>query len=107
MQHLCEYPWPGNIRELENVIERAVITSKGKELHMEEWLHKPTTAPHSSVSSDSKIQTIEEIERAHILHVLETTNWRVSGDQGAAQLLGFNRTTFEARMKKLGISRKK
>lgn len=107
MQHLCEYPWPGNIRELENVIERAVITSKGKELHMEEWLHKPTTAPHSSVSSDSTIQTIEEIERAHILHVLEATNWRVSGDQGAAQLLGLNRTTLEARMKKLGISRKK
>ena len=95
------YVWPGNVRELENVIERAVILSQGSQLDLGEWL------PKSNVSAGgSSISTLEDLERAHILAVLERTGWRVSGERGAAKLLGLKPTTLEARMKKLGITRK-
>ncbi len=101
MSALQQYQWPGNIRELEHVIERAVILSEGPELEPIEWL-----APSNGKTGASKPLTLEEIERQHISDVLEQTNWRVSGDKGAAKILGLNPTTLEARMKKLGIERK-
>ncbi len=101
MEALKAYPWPGNIRELENVIERAVILSRGSQLELGEWLPKPGVSPQGTW-----IPTLEELEREHILHVLELTGWRVSGEKGAAKLLGLKPTTLEARMKKLGITRK-
>jgi transcriptional regulator with GAF, ATPase, and Fis domain len=97
---LQRYQWPGNIRELEHVIERAVILSEGPELEPIDWLS-------SSNQKRDMIQTrtLEEMERQHIRDVLEQTSWRVSGEKGAAKILGLNPTTLEARMKKLGIAR--
>ena len=96
---LVAYPWPGNIRELENVIERAVIVSRGPGLELGEWLPAPSVRP------EARVPTLEELERDHILTVLRMTGWRVSGDRGAAVVLGLKPTTLEARMKKLGITR--
>ena len=98
IDRLHGYDWPGNIRELENTIERAVIISEGNRLEWGDWLPK---AGGSSVST----QTLEELERKHIIEVLEQTHWRVSGNQGAANILGLKRTTLESRMKRLGIER--
>ena len=98
---LQRYQWPGNIRELEHVIERAVILSEGPQLEPIDWL----TPVSGRVSGNGKALTLEEVERQHIVDVLEQTHWRVSGDKGAAKILGLNATTLEARMKKLGIQR--
>src|SRR5439155_918303 len=87
--------------EFENVIERAIILSQGPQLDLGEWLPKSNVS-----SSEMSIKTLEEHERAHILAVLDRTGWRVSGEKGAAKLLGLKPTTLEARMKKLGITRK-
>jgi len=101
MDALTTYPWPGNVRELENVIERAVILSPGAQLDLGEW------RPASGVAPDARRPlTLEALERDHIVAVLELTGWRVSGEKGAARLLGLKPTTLEARMKKLGIRRR-
>jgi len=100
MQTLKEYAWPGNIRELEHVIERAVILSQGSQLELGDWFVKP-----SQGAGPTRIDSLEDVERQHILSTLEATGWIVSGENGAAQILGLKRTTLEARMKKLGISR--
>jgi formate hydrogenlyase transcriptional activator len=97
------YQWPGNIRELEHVIERAVILSEGTELEPIDWL---SASPNTALAN-GKTLTLEEMGRQHILDVLEQTSWRVSGDKGAAAILGLKPTTLEARMKKLGITRVK
>ena len=102
MSALQRYQWPGNIRELEHVIERAVILSEGSELESIEWLSQSNDKARSGT-----IQTLEQMERQHIVDVLEQTNWRVSGEKGAAKILDVNPTTLEARMKKLGITRVK
>ncbi len=99
---LQRYPWPGNIRELEHVIERAVILTEGPELAVVDWLSSP-----SQTGNGGTFLTLEELERDHIVRTLEHTNWRVSGEKGAAKILGLNPTTLEARMKKLGITRMK
>lgn len=95
-----KYHWPGNIRELENIIERSVIISTGKKLLTGDWLPKGIKN-----SPDAHILTIEELERNHIIEVLELVGWRVSGEKGAARILDIKPTTLEARMKKLGIAR--
>jgi PAS domain S-box-containing protein len=99
---LQRYQWPGNIRELEHVIERAVILSEGSKLEPIDWL-----SPSHSKTGEGKTLTLEAMERQHIADVLDQTNWRVSGEKGAAKILGLNPTTLEARMKKLGIERVK
>lgn len=96
------YPWPGNIRELEHVIERAVILTEGSELAVVDWL-----SSSGQTETGGTFLTLEDLERDHILRTLEHTNWRVSGEKGAAKILGLNPTTLEARMKKLGIARMK
>ena len=100
MQGFQAYSWPGNVRELENVIERAMVLSGGVELDLSGSL---TTTGGSG--REIGIRTLEDIQREHILMVLERTAWRVSGEQGAAELLGMKPTTLEARMKRLGIKR--
>jgi len=101
MNVLLAYGWPGNVRELENVIERSVILSPGTQLELGEWL------PKQGLSSSAKpIPTLEELERQHIIEVLEMTGWRVSGERGAAKFLDVKPTTLESRMRKLGINRK-
>jgi PAS domain S-box-containing protein len=100
MEKLMNYHWTGNIRELENVIERAVILSPGNKLILDDSLLE-----HDETLVNQPITTLNENEREHILKALEYTNWRVSGENGAAKLLGLKRTTLEARMKKLDIRR--
>ena len=95
---LRHYPWPGNIRELENVIERAVINSLGPDLHLADTLRG---APLPSVPTAFK--SLREMEKEYILQVLEHTNWKVSGKNSAAEILQMDRSTLRARMKKLGI----
>lgn len=99
MKQLIEYNWPGNIRELENIIERAVIICDGNRITMGSWI------PENHTGEDKTLLTLEENERQHIIRALKTTNWRISGEKGAAKLLGMKRTTLQARMKKLGIER--
>jgi formate hydrogenlyase transcriptional activator len=101
IESLLAYAWPGNVRELENVVERAVILSQSAQLDLAGW--RPTVAPSGSGEA---ILTLEELERRHILAVLEGTGGRISGERGAAKLLGMKPTTLDARMKKLGISRR-
>ena len=97
---LHTYPWPGNVRELANVIERAVIVSRNGHLNLAESLPKLVVD-----SRGSRLRTLEDFEREHILEALQFTGWQVSGNRGAALLLGLKPTTLEARMKKLGIHR--
>jgi len=100
MNALVRYPWPGNIRELQNLIERAVILSSGPVLRVP-LKDLPNRAPVGS--SKARPQTLEEAERAHILTALKETKWVVGGPNGAAARLGMNRSTVLFRMKKLGI----
>lgn len=104
MAALTEYPWPGNIRELENVIERAVILSPGSVLRVPIRDLHTRIAPGSG-SAHTQNQTLEEVERSHILMILRQTRWVLSGPRGAATRLGLNRATLYFRMKKLGIFR--
>jgi chemotaxis protein methyltransferase CheR len=97
MDALRNYHWPGNVRELENVLERAVINSSGPKLRLVDELKK------SDKDLTKTTQTLEAVERAHIIQVLEQTHWKVSGKNGAAEILGLNRSTLRARMRKLGI----
>jgi formate hydrogenlyase transcriptional activator len=97
---LQRYHWPGNIRELQHVIERAVILTDGPELIVVDGLDI-----HSQLAESAQLPTLEELEREHIVRALQHANWRVSGDNGAATILGLKPTTLEARMKKLGIQR--
>ena len=105
MNAMMRYRWPGNIRELENFVERAVILTKGTNLNAPVWELERETASAEGISNDPKPTTMEAAEREHILATLRATNWTISGPSGAAALLGMKRTTLQSRMKKLGISR--
>ena len=97
---LESYDWPGNIRELENVIQRAIILSTGHTLELKDaWL------PCVETTSAAGGTTLLEVERRHILHILESCRWRIEGPGGAAQLLALKSSTLRSRMLKLGISR--
>jgi len=99
---LSRYAWPGNIRELQNVIERAVIRSTSERLDVPvPEIEKGIAAP----KNDGHPGTLEEAERAHILAALKESRWIQSGPRGAAQRLGISRTTLQHMMKKLGIER--
>jgi formate hydrogenlyase transcriptional activator len=101
MEAIVSHSWPGNIRELQNLLERAVIRSPGDELQV----------PLDDLDDDAEIEsgvdggTLKEAERLHILATLKKTGWVLSGPRGAATRLGINRSTLQFRMKKLGIER--
>ena len=99
MKTLQEYPWPGNIRELESILERAVILCAGPVLHLADKLSV------SSPFMSSAIRTLEEVERNQILNILSETKWRIEGKSGAAGILGLHPSTLRARMHKLVIVR--
>jgi formate hydrogenlyase transcriptional activator len=100
MSTLSSYQWPGNIRELQNFIERSVIVTSGS------VLHPPLASLNNAAETESQeASTLEEAERKHIRKVLEQTRWVVSGPNGAAARLGIKRSTLYFRMQKLGISR--
>jgi transcriptional regulator with GAF, ATPase, and Fis domain len=100
MNTLQSYHWPGNVRELENIIERALVISQGTKLELGNWFSRL-----ESEDNPNHILSIQDLERKHILKVLDLTSWRVSGKGGAAEILDLKPTTLEARMKKLGIKR--
>jgi formate hydrogenlyase transcriptional activator len=104
MKALLEYDWPGNIRELENFIERLVILSRGPELELPLGELAPGRKFLAAISVDNFI-TLEEAQRGHIVRTLKDTNWVIGGPAGAAARLGTKRTTLQYRMKKLGIIR--
>lgn len=97
MEALQSYAWPGNVRELRNVIEHAMILSKDKTLVVQ--------LPKLKSLETDGVQKLQDVERRHIVAVLEQTGWRLSGRGGAAEVLGLKRTTLRARMQKLGIER--
>ncbi len=101
MEKLAQYNWPGNIRELENIIERATILSADGHFRLPDLGMGPRLEP-AGQTADS---TLEEIERAHILRILEKTGWKVRGRGGAAEILNLHYSTLFFRMKKLGVRR--
>jgi two-component system response regulator HydG len=103
MEKLLAYHWPGNIRELENTIQRNVVLAKGPVI---ESLEMPTSKKIvASTSNENKFKTMIEMERDHILAVLESCNWKISGKGGAAEILDVNVNTLNSRIKKLGIEK--
>ena len=120
MESLMSYPWPGNVRELENVIERAVIGSPGRVLTLpplpevyglggpyRAGVAAGAGASTESPGTDGAADTLVNVERAHILAVLDETGWKVKGKRNAAERLGLKESTLRARMKKLGIKRQR
>jgi formate hydrogenlyase transcriptional activator len=131
MGRLVSYPWPGNIRELQNVIERAVILSPGDTLVLGEELRAPAALsgssrpeearseirnPKSEIRNEDRFVTsaattdcengsLEDVERRHIETILNQTNWMIEGERGAAKILNLNPSTLRSRMQKLGIKR--
>jgi formate hydrogenlyase transcriptional activator len=108
MQRLIEYSWPGNIRELQNIIERCVILSNSDSLLLDQDFLLPSSAsaeqpPPSGSSSSVATLSLQEAERRHIKSVLVRTNWAIEGEKGAARILNLNPSTLRSRMKKLGI----
>jgi len=97
MQALQSYSWPGNVRELRNLIEHAMILCNGKSLDIR--------VPKLGSSETEATVNLEDVERRHIVAVLEKTGWRIAGQGGGAEVLGLKRTTLQAKMKKLGIKR--
>jgi len=109
---LADYDWPGNVRELQNVIERAVVLSPAPVLEIDPLLLKPapavvasSTTPPAKSATPEDATALEEMERRHILSVLERASWIIEGSNGAARLLDLHPSTLRSRMKKLGISR--
>ena len=99
METLMNYEWPGNIRELRNEIERAMILSSGSTLQFD--------LPNFKHSSRDQAVSLEEVEKNHICKILDRTGWRVRGSGGAAEALGLNPNTLDSKMKKLGIKRER
>jgi DNA-binding NtrC family response regulator len=99
MAALQRYAWPGNIRELRNVVERAMILATGPRLTI--------TLPSASADAARHSLRLNDVEREHIRDVLEASAWRIRGTDGAAERLGLKPTTLETRMAKLGLARPK
>ena len=97
LRQMITYSWPGNVRELENVIERAIITSQNQILNVE--------LPSKTDNTSNDLIPLEDLEKKHIISVLEKTYWKISGTGGAASLLKINPETLRSKMRKLGIKR--
>jgi formate hydrogenlyase transcriptional activator len=112
MKRLLAYPWPGNIRELQNVIERAAVLCQGSVLELDEDLlpvfprAAGPTAARCASDDAPPLGSLEEVERAHVLAVLERVGWLIEGPRGAAKILALHASTLRSRMAKLGIKRR-
>ncbi|HEV3203653.1 MAG TPA: sigma-54 dependent transcriptional regulator [Gemmataceae bacterium] len=102
LQRLQEYPWPGNVRELQNTIERAAVLSAGPQVSFADFFGS-CLEPAPVLN---RLGTLEEAERAHLVRVLQKTDWVIEGKEGAAAILGLRPSTLRSRMQKLGIRRK-
>ena len=100
---MMQYSWPGNVRELEHIIERSVIVTRGTTLQLAEKIDDS----ESQISEKHFVTNLAEMEKFHIIKILEKTNWRIDGSNGAAILLGLHPNTLRGRMQKLGINLKK
>jgi formate hydrogenlyase transcriptional activator len=100
MESLKQYRWPGNIRELQNVVERAVIVASGPVVQIDESMLRSEAA-----AQEVSVDTLENVERSHIVRALNETKWVIHGKKGAAEILGINPSTLRSRMEKLGIKR--
>jgi PAS domain S-box-containing protein len=98
MEALKRFPWEGNVRELRNVIEKSMIVTKGTTLNVQ--------LPRTAEVNQGQDMSLKDVERNHILKILQQTGWRVRGRNGAAELLGLKESTLRSRMKKLGIQRR-
>jgi transcriptional regulator with GAF, ATPase, and Fis domain len=105
MAALQAYDWPGNVRELQNVIERALILSPGAILRIDDAFGPGVEPANEVVARRSRADSLEDVERAHIVQVLERCGWRIEGRGHAAERLGLNASTLRNRMRKLGITR--
>jgi formate hydrogenlyase transcriptional activator len=117
MRRLTNYPWPGNIRELQNIVERAVILSPGKTLVIADELRaSPTAISRVATAKSGAVEiapasapdnsgSLDDVERRHIESVLNQANWMIEGERGAAKILDMNPSTLRSRMQKLNIKR--
>jgi len=103
LRQLADYDWPGNVRELQNVLERAVIVSTGNTLRLPEGLAQREGKKQTSSESGARLKSLREVERQHVVAVLERTSGRIAGPAGAAEILELHPNTLRSRMKKLGI----
>jgi formate hydrogenlyase transcriptional activator len=102
MKALETFPWPGNVRELENIVERAVISTEGRVLELAE-----SVSADFFPSAQNSHGGLSDVEREHILKILNQTSWKIEGQKGAAKMLGLKPSTLRSRMKKLGIQKTK
>jgi len=100
LRWMLDYGWPGNVRELENVVHRAILMTNSTQIEIQ-----PIQSETGIEKAVQNIETLEEIERKHIIKVLEYCNGRIGGKDGAAELLGMKRTTLNSRIEKLGIKK--
>jgi transcriptional regulator with GAF, ATPase, and Fis domain len=105
LEELMRYEFPGNIRELENMMERAVIISEGKSLSLSDAYQKSSNG-EADKNPASTFKPFEEMQRDYIIEALRRCNWRISGPKGAAKLLQLNSRTLASKMRRLGINRK-
>jgi transcriptional regulator with PAS, ATPase and Fis domain len=105
VNELTNYPWPGNIRELENVLERAVIVCNADTIKIKDIGPVISEPNQSKRINKLDILPLEELEREHILRALNHTNWKIHGASGTAELLGINPSTLRSRIKKLSITK--
>jgi transcriptional regulator with GAF, ATPase, and Fis domain len=110
IERLKNYDWPGNVRELQNVIERGVITARQGHLNLDHALPEPIKSANIEIPTPSEnnvktIQQLQQLERENLILALEKSQWRVAGKNGAALLVGMPPSTFQSRMKALGIKR--
>jgi PAS domain S-box-containing protein len=105
LEKLTNYDWPGNVRELVNILERAVITSRDGVIRLPEEMAEPVKPFVNTRDTQDQPMDLQTIERQHIILVLNSVNWRISGPKGAAKILGLNPSTLRFRMQKLGITK--
>jgi formate hydrogenlyase transcriptional activator len=106
MDALISYDWPGNVRELRNIVERAMILSPGARLELDDTFPEHGRTKRATARTRKrKSENLKDVEREHIVRVLEECGWKVRGKDGAAERLGLKRSTLQSRMKRLGIQR--